>query len=477
MVFRQRNIAVRSARLFALMLITSITAVAFQVTLSKQSARQRSPKLLSSSANVQDAGSKPEIKEQEPSPLSMNLNELSSKLRGKGKAQVSWDCFKAGIDPLLFHNPSYPEKELDNALNVLSDESTGINICKTTTRQEIQQHLPLRRQTQTLGEKALKSLSKSYPSALGIEPSLASLSQITRSGDGTTKLLLKLTNTDFFIETVIIPHYDWNKSTLCISSQVGCAQGCVFCATGKMGKLASLTTDQILIQLYFANKICRLNSDLPQIDNIVFMGMGEAGDNIDSVRKAVDVMTDRSCFALAPSKITISTVGPNPEVFSELTKADAVLAWSIHAVRDDLRKKLVPTTKHSMKELGDGVVRALRDRSKRLRNLMLEVTLMDGINDGIKEAEEMATYALDLMNRVDGMKLMINLIPFNDIGYAQYRRASDENVAAFQKVLVDAGVKAYVRTTRGDDESAACGQLATKKRQKRPSVSDIHVAP
>lgn len=177
-------------------------------------------------------------------------------------------------------------------------------------------------------------------------------------------------------------------------------------------------------------------------------------------------MTDRSCFGLAPSKITISTVGPIPQVFSKQAKADAVLAWSVHAVRDDLRKKLVPTTKYSMKELGDGVVKALTDRSKRLRNLMLEVTLMGGINDGVQEAEDMASYALELMDRVEGMKLMINLIPFNDIGYEQYRRASDENVAAFQKVLVDSGVKAYIRTTRGDDESAACGQLATKKRKK-----------
>ncbi len=409
----------------------------------------------------------------------MNLDELTFVLRGKGKAQASWDCFRAGIDPFLFHNPSFPEQELDNALHQLNPQDQLITTATTsttvTTREIIQQYLPLRRQTQTLGAKALKALSRNYPNPIGLEPSLASLTQITRSADGTTKLLLKLTNTDFFIETVIIPNPDWGKSTLCVSSQVGCAQGCVFCATGKMGKLSSLTADQILIQLYYANKICRITPDLPHIDNIVFMGMGESGDNIDAVRKAVGVMTDRSCFGLAPSKITISTVGPTPQVFSELAEADTVLAWSVHAVRDDLRKKLVPTTKYSMKELGDGVVKALTNRSKRLRNLMLEVTLMDGINDGVQEAEEMAFYALDLMNRVEGMKLMINLIPFNDIGYQQYRRASDENVAAFQKILVDAGVKAYVRTTRGDEESSACGQLATKKRKKSKHIDEDEI--
>jgi 23S rRNA (adenine2503-C2)-methyltransferase len=199
--------------------------------------------------------------------------------------------------------------------------------------------------------------------------------------------------------------------------------------------------------------------------------MGEAGDNIDSVRKAVEVMTEMSCFGLAPSKITISTVGPNPQVFEELAQADTVLAWSVHAVRDDLRKRLVPTTRYPMEELKDGVVKALVNRSKRLRNLMIEVTLIDGINDSVQEASELAGFAGDLIDRINGLKLIVNLIPFNDIGYEKYKRSSDENIALFQKVLIDRGIKTYVRTTRGDGESAACGQLATKKKLKQ-SISD-----
>ena len=427
------------------------------------------------------------------SALSMTLTELTHELHGKGKAQLSWDCFRIGIDPVHFYNPSFPEQELDNALQNLSDQNDFPSYA--CTRKQIQQHLPPKRVSQTMGNKAIKALSEyCYPSSLGIESSIATLSQITRSQDGTTKLLLKLCNTDYFIETVIIPNPEWGKSTLCVSSQVGCAQGCVFCATGKMGRLTSLTPDQILVQLYYANKVCRvINSDananiieneneisndgsnanstpnqgLPPIDNVVFMGMGDAADNIPAVQKAVEVMTDRTCFALAASKITISTVGPSPDVFEKLAQADAVLAWSVHAVRDDLRKKLVPTTKHTMEELKDGVVRALIHRSKRLRTLMLEIALMDGLNDGVEEAEELGDFCLDLMSKVDGMKLMVNLIPFNDIGYEQYRRSSDANIAAFQKTLVNKGVKTYVRTTRGDDESAACGQLATKKRKKQ----------
>ena len=446
---------------------------------------------LSLKATIQDNSGQIDVKDIDnenliqptSSALSMNLDELSHELRGRGKAQLSWDCFRIGVDPIHFHNPAFPEQELDNALRGLLNHNEN-PLC---TRNDIQQHLSSRRESQTMGSKALKALSQyCYPSSLGIESSIATLSEITRSNDGTTKLLLKLVNTDFYIESVIIPNPGWGKSTLCISSQVGCAQGCVFCATGKMGRLASLTPDQILVQLYYANKVCRVinssnssngdgdgtpgsdkSQNLPQIDNVVFMGMGDAADNIESVKKAVQVMTDRSCFALAPSKITISTVGPSPDVFDKLAQADAVLAWSVHAVRDDLRKKLVPTTKHTMVELRDGVVHALTNRSKRLRALMLEIALMDGLNDGVQEAEELADFCVDLTSRVEGMKLMVNLIPFNDIGYEQYRRPSDVNLAAFQKVLVDKGVKTYVRTTRGDDESAACGQLATKKRKKQ----------
>eukprot|EP00554_Chaetoceros_debilis_P011205 CAMPEP_0194110656 /NCGR_PEP_ID=MMETSP0150-20130528/9851_1 /TAXON_ID=122233 /ORGANISM="Chaetoceros debilis, Strain MM31A-1" /LENGTH=525 /DNA_ID=CAMNT_0038799891 /DNA_START=14 /DNA_END=1591 /DNA_ORIENTATION=+ len=455
------------------------------------------------------SSSKPE------SPLSLTLEQLSSRIKGKGRAQLSWDCLRLGIDPLLFYNPNYPEEELDNAFHNIDTETKDEDEDEDKDeqlqsqrqgrgREDIQKYFPTKRRSQSMGNKALKKLSQIYPSPLGIESSIATLSSVTTSSDGTTKFLLKLSNnvgisdsdgssdgsgasnsnsntsSEYFIETVIIPHPDWKKSTLCISSQVGCAQGCVFCATGKMGKLDSLSADQILIQLYYANKICRLDEKdiLPPIDNIVFMGMGDAADNIEAVSKAVGVMTDRSCFGLAPSKITISTVGPNPEAFGDLAKADAVLAWSVHAARDDLRKRLVPTTKHTMEELRDGLVGALVGRSKRLRNVMLEVTLMDGINDGIREAEEMAVFALNIIDRVEGVKLMINLIPFNDIGYEQYRRAKVENIKKFQEVLVSNGVKTFVRTTRGDDESAACGQLATKKtKKKKQELKDEVVAP
>lgn len=179
-------------------------------------------------------------------------------------------------------------------------------------------------------------------------------------------------------------------------------------------------------------------------------------------------MVDKQCFALAPSKITISTIAPTPDVFGELAPLPATLAWSVHAVRDDLRKQLVPTTKYKMEELKTALIDALQQRNKRMKATMLEVTLIDGLNDGVKEAEELAEFSLDIMERVPGIKLVVNLIPFNDIGHATYRQSSQEAILNFQRVLMSRKVLTYIRITRGDDESAACGQLATKKRKEMP---------
>jgi hypothetical protein len=206
------------------------------------------------------------------SALSMTLDQLATKIGGKGRAQVVWDLFSRGVDPILYYNPLYPEEELDYGIKSCINtnlEETSRHV-KPMNRQDIQNILPPRRQMETLGTKALKYLGKLYPSPLGIEQSIASLVQVTISEDNTTKLLLKLHNTETeqLIETVIIPNPKWNKSTLCVSCQVGCRQKCSFCATGKMGKRMDLSSDQILIQLYWAIKICRTHEDLPPIDNI-----------------------------------------------------------------------------------------------------------------------------------------------------------------------------------------------------------------
>ena len=250
--------------------------------------------------------------------------------------------------------------------------------------------------------------------------------------------------------------------------------GCTFCATGRMGKLRSLTSDEILAQMFFARKICRLY-ELPPVTNVVFMGMGEPADNAAAVVQATKILTARSLFQLSASKVTVSTVAPTPQAFATLAQAPCVLAWSVHAANDSLRRKLVPTTKYTMAELRQGFVDALLSRPVNARTCMIEVTLIHGINDGDEQADELADFCLSgIVQAVPGCKLMVNLIPYNNIGggggsdlsFSKYQRPDPERVRAFQERLWNHGLYAHVRATRGDDATAACGQLATTKHKR-----------
>eukprot|EP00428_Durinskia_dybowskii_P000969 CAMPEP_0170301848 /NCGR_PEP_ID=MMETSP0116_2-20130129/51192_1 /TAXON_ID=400756 /ORGANISM="Durinskia baltica, Strain CSIRO CS-38" /LENGTH=227 /DNA_ID=CAMNT_0010553687 /DNA_START=72 /DNA_END=751 /DNA_ORIENTATION=+ len=227
-----------------------------------------------------------------------------------------------------------------------------------------------------------------------------------------------------------------------------------------MGRVRNLTTDEILAQMFFAKKICRLEG-LPDVSNIVFMGMGESADNADNVIKATEILTTRELFQLAAAKVTVSTVGPSPDAFKRFAKAPCVIAWSVHAANDQLRRKLVPTTKYSMAELRQGLIDALLERPVNyLRTVMIEVALMKGVNDSLQEADELVEFVRVITDSVPGCKLMVNLIPFNDIGNTEFERPDTQDVEAFQKRLQEQGVYAHVRTTRGDDKTAACGQLS-----------------
>jgi len=227
-----------------------------------------------------------------------------------------------------------------------------------------------------------------------------------------------------------------------------------------------LTSSEILAQLFFAKKLCRLEN-LPEITNIVFMGMGEASDNVDNVVEATKIMTTRELFQLSASKVTVSTVGPSPESFKAFAEAPCVIAWSVHAANDELRKQLVPTTNYTMEELREGLIETMLARPMNGRTVMLEVALMKGVNDSLKEAEELAAFAEVIAERVMGCKVMVNLIPFNDIGHGEYQRPDDKDVVAFQKYIHDRGLFSHVRATRGDDKTAACGQLATKRGNRK----------
>lgn len=192
--------------------------------------------------------------------------------------------------------------------------------------------------------------------------------------------------------------------------------------------------------------------------------MGEPADNAKAVDQACRIITDRELFGLAAARVTISTVAPSPDSFAQFTKSPAVLAWSVHAVRDDLRKQLVPTTKNTMAELRQGLIDTLCQRPKHLRTTMLEVALMEDVNDGFREAQELAHFARDIIESVPDCKLVVNLIPYNPTGYSRFRKPSAERVKSFQTNLWSEGIYAHVRSTRGDEKSSACGQLATSKR-------------
>lgn len=193
-------------------------------------------------------------------------------------------------------------------------------------------------------------------------------------------------------------------------------------------------------------------------------------DNPHNVVQVAKVLTDQNQFAMAQRKVTISTVGPSPDAFEVLGEAQTALAWSVHASSDELRKELVPTTKYSMDELRRGYLNALLKRPVKLRTTMLEIALIDGINDSVEDAEHLANFVQGMVDEVPGMKPMVNLIPFNDIGFAKYKKPTIERVWAYQERLTARGFKCFVRTTRGDDESAACGQLATKKKKIQTAV-------
>ena len=383
----------------------------------------------------------------------MPFEDLAVALGGAGRARIVWDCYKLGIDPAHMYGEII---DLGN-----DDYETIVN------------KLPSARRTQRLGPGTLDKLEKLYlgsyggqsnPSVTNVEGGVATLSYVSRSSDGTTKLLLKLSD-GLEVETVIIP-WKGKRSTLCISSQVGCRQGCTFCATGKMGKLRNLTADEIVAQMFYANKLCR-HEELPVISNVVFMGMGEPSDNAENVVQAAKVLTTRKFFSLAANKVTVSTVAPTPECFMDFAQSPCVLAWSVHAVRDELRKKLVPTTKYTMKELRQGFIDALLTRPLNARTCMLEVALMRDVNDGIEQADDLIEFVKGMEEQVPGIRPHVNLIPFNDIGQSLYQKPRMEDVSAFQKHLQANGVYTHVRTTRGDDETAACGQLATTKPKKK----------
>lgn len=272
-----------------------------------------------------------------------------------------------------------------------------------------------------------------------------------KSDDGTIKWVLKLLSGQH-LEMVYIP--ETNRGTLCISSQVGCALACSFCATGLMGLNKNLKTYEIIAQVFLAkNAICSR-----PITNIVFMGMGEPLMNEPALYPALNILLDDYGFGLAKTRVTVSTSGIIPAIKRLKQQSECALALSLHAPNDELRNILVPINKkYPIAELID-VCKSYTMSSDK-RHIMIEYLMLDSVNDKSEHAKQLIRIASQF-------RCKVNLIPYNTVPGIPYKASENETVLAFQNKLKAAGIVTTIRKQRGDPIAAACGQLAGDVKDK-----------
>ncbi|HEY6079385.1 MAG TPA: 23S rRNA (adenine(2503)-C(2))-methyltransferase RlmN [Polyangiaceae bacterium] len=314
----------------------------------------------------------------------------------------------------------------------------------------------------------------------------ARVASVHAAADGTRKLVLELAQ-GARVECVIIPMTDLvdadasaapeddeddeqgapekTRVTLCVSTQYGCAMGCVFCASGQAGLQRGLTASEIVSQVLISRTQLGPNEELK---NLVFMGMGEPLHHYDETARAIRLLTHPVARGMSPRRITVSTVGLVPGIarLGADFGGKVGLAVSLHAPSDEVRDRIMPMNrKFPIAEL----IQALRDYPLPMRRrITIEYTLMDGVNDSPDQARELA-----LLLR--GLRVKVNLIPMNPISASELKAPSGARVAAFQRALGEAGLSCFVRTRRGDEVSAACGQLAiaddlVKKKRERDAL-------
>ena len=289
---------------------------------------------------------------------------------------------------------------------------------------------------------------------------LETLAEITPPGissqqdstDGTRKWAISVTG-GALVEAVLIPEGD--RATLCVSSQVGCSLDCKFCSTGKQGFQRDLTAAEIIGQVWLA--INSYDGWQPGkgrvVTNVVMMGMGEPLLNFDNVVSSMDLMCDDLAYGLSKRKVTLSTSGVVPALDKLAELSDVSLAISLHAPNDEIRDKIVPLNRRYPIDKLLSSARAYIDaQTDKKRVVTIEYTLLAGVNDQVEHAQELTQLLKDYPCK-------INLIPFNDFPNSGFERPSGNAVSRFWKVLMEAGFIVTVRTTRGDDIDAACGQL------------------
>ena len=282
------------------------------------------------------------------------------------------------------------------------------------------------------------------------------------AADGVRKWLLRLYDRQC-IETVFIPEGD--RGTLCISSQVGCALDCTFCATARQGFNRNLSVAEIVGQIFVARQ--RLAQEMSSkitgkeriISNVVLMGMGEPLLNLDNVVTAMQIMLDDHGYGLSKRRMTLSTSGVVPALDRLGKMIDVSLAVSLHAPDNKLRDQLVPLNrKYPIEDLMAACKRYLAHKAQRDR-ITFEYVMLDGVNDSPAHAHQ-------LVKALQGVPSKVNLIPFNTFNGTQYKRSPQRVVDRFRDILYGKGVNTITRKTRGHDIDAACGQLAGKIKDK-----------
>jgi len=289
-----------------------------------------------------------------------------------------------------------------------------------------------------LSKKAREILNEKY--TFGLIHS----TKVQESIDGTKKYLFP-TAQNKFIETAMIP--DEDRKTVCVSSQVGCKMGCLFCMTGKQGFQGQLTAGEIVNQI-------RNIPEWHEVTNIVYMGMGEPFDNLEEVLKSLEILTSEWGFAMSPRRITVSTIGIVPGMVTFLNQSEAHLAVSMHTPFDDERQKLMPVQVayplaeviHEIKSWDFG----------RQRRVSFEYIVFKGLNDSPRHVQE-------LCKILNGIKCRINLIRFHPIPGTPLEGTDENTLQKFKEKLNDKGILTTIRASRGQDIYAACGLLSTKE--------------
>lgn len=310
----------------------------------------------------------------------------------------------------------------------------------------------------------MTNLAKSFRAKLHALAKVEAPRGITEkiSGDGTRKWLFDVGGGNA-VESVFIPEDD--RGTLCISTQAGCAMGCLFCSTGKQGFNRNLSTAEIVGQLWHAERELREAAGVTDpndriISNVVLMGMGEPLQNLENVIRALKLFLDDNGYGLSRRRVTVSTSGLVRQMDKLAEAAPVALAVSLHAATDELRDKLMPVNrKHPLADLMAACRRYLKVAPRDF--ITFEYVMLGGINDSLEDADRLVRLVRD-----EQVPCKFNLIPFNPFTQSDLKKPEREQVLAFCRRLNEAGIVTTVRKTRGDDIDAACGQLAGEVRDR-----------